>query len=224
MYNAKNIWGRVIACGVVLVASLSFGCSSGGTGQDPESTLNSAQPSENEGETSTLSFSMSKWMNAEGTDKVAVSGTFPNIVVSMDDRSRTNMHEQDFAHFSAQLTIDLASLETGLDVRNSNVKETFFEVAAFPSAVAVVSDLAPTGVSNVYTAKLELTVHGVTKQLPDTTVSLERVLHGWRVRTVNPITITSTDFGFGVAALLERCMHKGLDPTAQVQADIFVKE
>ncbi len=224
MYNAKSIWGRVIACGAVLVASLSFGCSSDGSGQNPESTLNSAQPSEDEGETSTLGFSMSKWMDAAGTDKVAVSGTFKNVVVSMDDRSRTNMHEQDFAHFSAQLTIDLDSLDTGLDVRNTNVKEAFFEVAAFPSAVATISELQATEIANVYKAKLELSVHGVTKQMDDIQINLQRVIHGWRVHTVNPITISSADFGFGVAALLERCMHKGLDPAAQVQADIFVKE
>jgi len=223
MNNAKNIWGRVIAGSAIVLAGLSFGCSSDGSGQ-PEVTLDSAQPAQEAGETSTLSFSMSKWMDAAGTDRVAVTGTFKNVVVSMDDRSRTNMHEQDFAHFSAQLTIDLNSIDTGMDVRNTNVKETYFEVVDFPSAVATLSDLEPTDVANVYKAKLELNAHGVTKQMDDTLVSLERVIHGWRVRTVNPITITSTDFGFGVAALLSRCLHKGLDPSAQVQADIFVKE
>ena len=113
------------------------------------------------------------------------SGTFKNVVLSMDDRSRANMHEQDFVHVSAQLTIDLDSLDTGMDVR------------------------IPT--SNRRTSRLR---H----------FSLEHVAHGWRVRTVTPITITSADFGFEVAALLERCMRKGLDPATEVQTDIFVKE
>ena len=220
----KSISRCVVVSSVLAATSFNLGCSADGSGQGAEAVLSAALPADTEAETSTISFAMSKWMDAAGADRVAVNGTFKGITVSMDDKSRASLHAQDLTHVSVQLGIDLGSLDTGMDIRNTNVKETFFAVASFPTATVVVSDLVATQDPFVYTAKVALSAHGVTQQLSPTKISLEQVEHGYRVRTVEPVVIVSADFGFGVAALLARCMHKGLDASAKVQADVFVRE
>ena len=144
------------------------------------------------------------------------------IAVNIDQPSRDLIRVGDFAHATAQVVIDLASLQTGSDARDTNVKEAFFEVRTYFNATLAVHGLYQPTVGGVYTGKLTLTLRGVTKQLPDATFRLVPVEGGYRVQTVQPISIVNADFAMPVAALLARCNHSGVDPTAEVTADVFL--
>jgi polyisoprenoid-binding protein YceI len=99
----------------------------------------------------------------------------------------------------AQLTINLASIETGVAKRNERMKQHLFEVATFAHAVAHVTvDPAwlnlPTGTVKQITTDVAVDLHGVTKTL-STTLTVVATNDGVLVSTSAPLLLKAADFG-----------------------------
>jgi len=118
------------------------------------------------------------------------------------------------------ITIDLASVETGVDIRNQRMAELFFEVARFPQAhiTGKVSDdqLAALLTGEVITAAIPLTLdlHGVSATL---TAKLRayQVADTLYVNSTEPLLLQTAQFDLlgGVEALRNIA---GLTAIAQV--------
>jgi polyisoprenoid-binding protein YceI len=220
MAGLRN-WG-VLA--VVVGAFLGGACSGAveGAPVPGDAPVVTHQRARAEAEPSTIGFAMNKWLEAGGATKASVTGNFTGITVQLDAESRSRIAAGDFAGAIAEVTVDLASLKTGMELRDTNVKEAFFELGTFFDAKISVPGLHATSEPGVYSSKLVLTLRGVTRELPEATLRLVPVDGGYRVQTVTPIVIVNADFGMPVAALLERCHHVGVDPTAEVTVDVFL--
>lgn len=110
---------------------------------------------------------------------------------------------------NAELTIDLGSVQTLIDIRNERMREMLFETVKFPTAsVSAQMDpeiIAAAAEGGIVTADLPVTVslHGHTKTL---TVSIVMMGEGdgrLRVVSAHPVLVNAADFGLedGVAAL-----------------------
>jgi len=123
------------------------------------------------------------------------------------------------AEGAAELAIDLASVQTNIDVRNERMGTMLFEVATFPAAT-VTAQLDPaafaalkTGESTVQPVTATLDLHGVQGEVPAelavTRIAADKV----KVETVTPIIVEAASYGLdtGVEALREVA---GLDSIA----------
>lgn len=110
---------------------------------------------------------------------------------------------------SVQLTIDLTSVQTLIDIRNERMREVLFETVKFPTAQitaqvdpAVLAEVARGG---VMTADLPITLslHGLEKSLMVAVVIVGESDGSLRVLTIRPVLINAADFALesGVAAL-----------------------
>ena len=106
------------------------------------------------------------------------------------------------------VSIDLTSVETGVDIRNERLKRMLFEVAKFPTArvQATLSasqlDALKTAGSVSETVKVTVSLHGMSvDKLAALSVGVSE--DGLRVTSTQPIVVTAQDFGLesGVAAL-----------------------
>ena len=106
------------------------------------------------------------------------------------------------------VSIDLTSVETGVDIRNKRLKRMLFEVAKFPTArvQATLSasqlDALKTAGSVGETVKVTVSLHGMSvDKLAALSVGVSE--DGLRVTSTQPIVVTAQDFGLesGVAAL-----------------------
>ena len=115
--------------------------------------------------------------------------------------SFTNLSGAVSAAGEAELVIDLASVETNIDVRNERMRDFLFNVAEFPSA-SVTTQLDPaafaalgTGDTLTQEVTAQLDLHGVTadiaSQLSVTRIAADKV----RVETVVPIIVSASSFG-----------------------------
>lgn len=106
------------------------------------------------------------------------------------------------------VSIDLTSVETGVDIRNERLKRMLFEVAKFPTArvQATLSasqlDALKTAGSVGETVKVTVSLHGMSvDKLAALSVGVSE--DGLRVTSTQPIVVTAQDFDLesGVAAL-----------------------
>lgn len=110
---------------------------------------------------------------------------------------------------NAELTIDLGSVQTMIDIRNERMREMLFETVKFPSATIrakVDPDvLAVAAEGGVLTAELPITLslHGQEKALTVPVVIVGEGERRLRVFTAQPVLINAADFGLvdGIAAL-----------------------
>jgi polyisoprenoid-binding protein YceI len=125
---------------------------------------------------------------------------------------------------AAEVTIDLASVETAVDIRNERMREMLFEVARFPQATASVQ-LDPaamatlaTGDTLVQPVTATLDLHGreseVATELAVTRIAADKV----QVQTVAPIIIDSRvyDLFGGIEQLREVAGLPGITPQVPV--------
>lgn len=109
----------------------------------------------------------------------------------------------------AEVTIDLGSVQTAIDIRNERMREMLFETVKFPTAVIHANVdpavLAVAAKGGVVTSELSatLSLHGAEKTL---TVPVAIVGEGGnrlRVFSTQPVLVNAADFGLdaGVAAL-----------------------
>ncbi len=110
---------------------------------------------------------------------------------------------------SAQLRINLSSVDTGIAIRNQRVRDLLFEVASFAEAIVTLpvdtSGLAALGVGSSQTQAISasLTMHGVTAAV-DTEVVVTRLsTTSLMVQSASPILISAGDYNLagGVDAL-----------------------
>jgi polyisoprenoid-binding protein YceI len=109
----------------------------------------------------------------------------------------------------AEVTIELDSVQTLIDIRNERMREMLFETAKFPTATIhaqVDPDvLALAAEGGVLTAELPITLslHGQEKSMTVPVVILGDDKRRLRVFSAQPVLINAADFGLteGVAAL-----------------------
>jgi polyisoprenoid-binding protein YceI len=126
----------------------------------------------------------------------SVRGRFSNI------NGTIAVNQEDITKSTVKITIDVSSIDTGLEARDSVLKSSsFFDVAQFPTASFVSSAITRTGSGLVLTGNL--TLHGVTKPIaldvegPNGPVmGLDHRSHCGFSATG---TINRTDFGIGSA-------------------------
>lgn len=104
---------------------------------------------------------------------------------------------------NAQLTVDLDSVETMIDVRNQRMREMLFETVKFPAATITAQvDPAVLGLAaegGIVTADLPITLslHGQEKAMTVPVVILGDGDGSLRVFTARPVLISAADFGLG---------------------------
>lgn len=104
---------------------------------------------------------------------------------------------------TASVTIDLASLETGVDIRNQRMRELFFEVADHPTATVTAAidpgDFADLAVGETTTQPLDATlelkgVEGeIESQVEVTRTAPDRVV----ASSIEPVLVYADAFGLG---------------------------
>jgi polyisoprenoid-binding protein YceI len=125
---------------------------------------------------------------------------------------------------NVQMTINLDSVETLVDVRNQRMRELLFETVKFPSAQltaqadpAVLAEAAKGG---VVTADLPviLSLHGKVKTLTIAVVVVGEGDGSLRVFTARPVLINAADFGLenGVTALQQVAALKAISTVVPV--------
>ncbi|MCF2947248.1 YceI family protein [Paraglaciecola aquimarina] len=131
-------------------------------------------------------------------------------------------------HFS--LSIDLGSVETGIEIRNTRMQEHLFKVAMFPTAEinatlsAMVMQLKK-GQSMEVTLPASLNLMQTTSAL-DLTIQVTKTLEGDYVATsVQPVLISAADFGLkeGVETLQKLAGLPSIGLTVPVSFNLVLK-
>jgi len=134
---------------------------------------------------------------------------------------------------NAQVTINLDSVETLIEVRNERMRELLFETVKFPIAriTAQVDPALLTGVAEGETVitdlPITLTLHGQEKALTLSVVAAGEKDGRLRVLTTRPVIINAADFGLdaGVAALKEIAGLQSISDAVPVSLQLlFVQE
>lgn len=108
------------------------------------------------------------------------------------------------AEGKGSLGIDLASVNTNVEIRDQRMREMLFDTAKFTTANIEV-DLGADGVKpGIHTIKATLDLHGMKKDV-EATVAVTEAGDNLQVATVAPIIINAEDFGLadGINALRE---------------------
>ncbi|NRB38960.1 MAG: YceI family protein [Pseudomonadales bacterium] len=103
---------------------------------------------------------------------------------------------------TAVLTIDLSSVNTDIDIRDTRMKDVLFEVLSFPLATAENSlnlasiEAMSAGSKQIQTITTSLMMHGLSTQIDSNLiihkVSSDKII----VRSQKPLLINALDFGF----------------------------
>ncbi len=94
----------------------------------------------------------------------------------------------------ATLEVDLASVATGVDIRDQRMGKYFFELNKFAIATATI-DLGEEGIKpGMHDVTAKLSLHGVDKEVAAKVMVMERE-DKITVMTVAPIMLSSSDFG-----------------------------
>ena len=141
---------------------------------------------------STLSFVTVK------ADHVGEVHTFDQLSGSIDDRG------------NVEIMVELASVNTLIDIRNERMQSMLFETNLFPRAMITGDvDLAsfvemPPGSSITAQVEFELDIHGVSNSY-NTELIVTRLANGVVASTSKPIIVTAASHGLvdGVEALRE---------------------
>lgn len=103
----------------------------------------------------------------------------------------------------ANLAIELASVQTGVDIRDQRMRDMLFEVSRFAQATAQLqvdpAALKALGPGDQLAVRKETTIdlHGVSKALP-VDLLVTRLSDGsLQVQTLKPLLINANDFGLG---------------------------
>lgn len=133
---------------------------------------------------------------------------------------------------SASLEIDLASVDTAIEVRDQRVRDILFEVDRYPTATIRV-DIDPdsladldTGHSLSGTYNYTLSLHGMSNDL-STTLKVTRLSEDqFEISSVQPIIINAGTFGLsaGVEALREVAGLPSINPNVVVSFSLLYEE
>jgi polyisoprenoid-binding protein YceI len=129
---------------------------------------------------------------------------------------------------TATLSIDLASVETNIDVRNERVRNMLFETGMFPTADVTVQldpahfETLGVGETLIEPVEGELDLHGsqstIATELAVTRIAENRV----KVETTAPIIVDADVYGLvgGIAALQDIAGLSGITPQVPVSFSI----
>ena len=129
---------------------------------------------------------------------------------------------------AATIKIELASLATGIDVRDVRMRFLFFETFKFPYAeiTATLDKAAMQGLLTQtrlsHTLKFKLNLHGVVKEMVVPVVVTRIVNNAVSVATVEPVIIKAADFALtpGIARLVEAAGGIMITPAASISFDL----
>lgn len=133
---------------------------------------------------------------------------------------------------TADLTIDLASWDSGLELRDDRVRATFFGVDAHPTATFRLDGIETGGALGVVGDRLEGTARGTLtwrgKELPvEAPVAITRRAEKTvEVMSTSPFTvsISALDMGAPLQALIELCQHQSISDEVRVSIDLLLGE
>ena len=128
---------------------------------------------------------------------------------------------------SLSLAVDLASVETKVDIRNQRMRDIFFDVANFPNALVSAQlealDLAQIDAGQAVERRvsLRLSLHGIVATV-DAYVRAVVVGDQLLVTTLEPVLIAAGDFGLaeGVSALQKLAGLTGIASAVPVTVNI----
>ena len=129
------------------------------------------------------------------------------------------------------VSIDLASVETGVDIRNTRMREVFFEVIDYPEAVVTAQlddqELAhvASGTPLITTKTVSVSLHGITAQAEAHVRAVSVGDRVW-VSTLQPILISASDFGLaeGVSALQALAGLNAIAGVVPVSVDLRLQQ
>jgi hypothetical protein len=127
---------------------------------------------------------------------IAENNTFAGITGAIDEQGRV------------VVSVDLASVQTGIDIRNERLRQMLFEIAQFPEAAitaqipAEALDVVQSGGFFDLSLPLTVSLHGVTQTL-DAALSIDSDGDTIHVRSTSPILLHTAQFALedGVGAL-----------------------
>ena len=129
----------------------------------------------------------------------------------------------------AEIKIDLASIETGVDIRNVRMRFLLFETYKFPAA-RITAEIPPekmrlleTKKRIVYPLTFTLDLHGLTKSFSADAIVSRSYDNAVSVTTTAPIIVKAADFGMGegVIKLAEAVGGIAITPAAFVNFNIL---
>lgn len=109
----------------------------------------------------------------------------------------------------AKVSIDLASVDTGIAIRNARMRTMLFDVADFPAAT-IRADIAALDVQRLKpgehvngTLTLHVDLHGIIRSLPAMVTAVRLRGGGLMVSSRMPVIVKAADFGLdkGIEAL-----------------------
>jgi len=129
------------------------------------------------------------------------------------------------------VTIDLASVETRVDIRNQRMREVFFEIADYPKATVTAQldaqELAQlaSGAPLEATKTVTVSLHGVTAEA-EAHVRATAVGDTVWVSTLQPILLSAADFGLdgGVSALQALAGLNAIASVVPVSVDLRLQQ
>jgi len=122
----------------------------------------------------------------------------------------------DFSDAKFELTANVASINTGVDMRDADLKsDHFFNAAVNPTLTFVSTDIKKTS-ENHYKISGDLTMHGITKHV---TMDL-----WYRGTIMNPMSKAS-DAGFQLTGVVKRSDFNigAMYPNAMLSEDVIIK-
>lgn len=177
-------WLRVIAL-IVAVAGVSWPAAAGNTGDKQDNELH-----EFTDQTWRLNPDAS-FLNFQTVKKNAIFEThhFENFSGIIDKSGK------------ASVKIDLASVQTGVDIRDVRVRYLLFETYKFPLA-EIVADIDPNSIRDllsrkrlIYPLTFQVDLHGLQKEFKADVIITRAYNNAVSVATVSPIVVKGADFG-----------------------------
>ena len=162
---------------------------------------------------STLSFVTVK------ADHVGEVHTFDQLSGSIDDRG------------NVEIMVELASVNTLIDIRNERMQSMLFETNLFPRAMitgdvdlASFTEMSP-GASITAQVEFELDIHGVSNSY-NTELIVTRLANGVFASTSKPIIVTAASHGLvdGVEALREIAGLPSISRSVPVTFNVVFEE
>lgn len=131
----------------------------------------------------------------------------------------------------ANLSIELASVETKIDIRNERMLKLLFEVARFKEATAQLSidpeqlKALETGSQTTLQSEATVELHGSSKNMTANLLVTRLNDGSLQVQTLTPIIVNALDFGFaqGIEALREIAKLSSIDTTVPVTFNLNFK-
>ncbi|MFT7559213.1 MAG: polyisoprenoid-binding protein YceI [Flavobacteriales bacterium] len=128
----------------------------------------------------------------------------------------------------AKFTIELASVDTKIQIRNERMQQHLFETEKFPKAVATTNiDVKKllamkAGDSRTVTLDLTLALHGVTKAYATSLLVKKLTFDSFQVSSVDALIIEAADFGLlaGVEKLRDLAKLSSISPSVPVMVDL----